>query len=45
MKLAQTDASIAFLYDDLKETIFMKRLERYNDGSVKICRLIEVVWS
>lgn len=39
MKLAQIDVSTAFLYGDLKETIYMQQPEGYNDYSGRVCRL------
>lgn len=39
MKLAQIDVTTAFLYGDLKETIFMKQPEGHEDGSGRVCCL------
>jgi transposase InsO family protein len=39
MKLAQIDVSTAFLYGDLKETIYMQQPEGHCDGSGRVCRL------
>jgi transposase InsO family protein len=39
MKLAQIDVSTAFLYGDLKETIYMQQPEGHGDGSGRVCRL------
>jgi len=39
MKLAQIDVSTAFLYGDLKETIYMQQPEGYSDESGRVCRL------
>lgn len=39
MKLAQIDVSTAFLYGELKETIYMQQPEGHSDGSGRACRL------
>jgi hypothetical protein len=39
MKLAQIDVSTAFLYGDLKETIYMQQPGGHGDGSGRVCRL------
>lgn len=38
-EIYQFDIKAAFLYGDLKEDIFMKQPEGFNDGSNKVCKL------
>lgn len=44
MHLVQFDASTAFLYGDLDETIYMCQPEGYNDGSNNVCKLMESLY-
>ena len=44
MKIAQIDVSTAFLYGELREQIFMKQPEGYDDGSGKVCQLIKSLY-
>lgn len=39
LKLQQFDVQTAFLYGKIKEEIFMKQPEGFNDGSGRVCRL------
>lgn len=44
LSLKQFDVSTAFLYGKVKEEIYMRQPEGYNDGSGKVCKLIRSLY-
>lgn len=44
MIIHQFDIKTAFLYGDIKEDIFMKQSEGFDDGSGKVCKLLKSLY-